>query len=60
MENIQGRKYGYVRVSSKDQCTDRQIQALKDYGIDERDMFIDKISGKSFDRPEYLLLKIYY
>ncbi|WP_304431206.1 recombinase family protein [Romboutsia ilealis] len=57
MENIQGRKYGYIRVSSKDQCADKQIQALKEYGIDERDMFIDKISGKSFDRPEYLLLK---
>lgn len=51
------RKYGYVRISSKEQNTDRQIQALADQGVDERDIYIDKQSGKDFDRPNYKLLK---
>ncbi len=49
--------YAYVRVSAKDQCEDRQIDALKGYEIDE--FFIDKASGKNFDRPQYKrLLKV--
>jgi DNA invertase Pin-like site-specific DNA recombinase len=49
--------YGYIRVSSKEQNTDRQKQALLEYGIDERDIIEDKISGKDFNRNGYLTLK---
>lgn len=47
------RVHGYVRVSSKEQNEARQVTALKAFGISERDIYIDKISGKNFDRPEY-------
>lgn len=46
-------KYGYVRVSTKDQHEDRQIMALKELDIEEKYIFIDKISGKDFLRPAY-------
>ncbi|MGN0940847.1 MAG: recombinase family protein [Selenomonadaceae bacterium] len=49
MNNI----YGYVRVSTKEQKTDRQLIALVDAGVDERNIFVDKISGKDFERPSY-------
>lgn len=49
--------FGYVRVSSKEQNEERQIVAFKDYGIDERDIYIDKQSGKDFDREQYNILK---
>lgn len=45
--------YGYARVSSKDQCEDRQLIALRKFEIIEENIFIDKISGKNFDRPKY-------
>jgi len=45
--------YGYVRVSSKDQCEDRQLLALKEFGVVERNIYTDKISGKNFIRPQY-------
>lgn len=45
--------YGYVRVSSKDQCEERQIIALREFGVEEKAMFIDKISGADFERPQY-------
>lgn len=45
--------YGYVRVSSKDQNEDRQMIALKEAGIDEKNIFMDKQSGKNFNRPQY-------
>ncbi|MEC0238209.1 recombinase family protein [Paenibacillus kribbensis] len=51
------RKYGYGRVSEKDQNEDRQLAALREQGIPEEYIFIDKASGKNFDRPEYQLLK---
>ena len=47
------RIHGYARVSTKEQNEARQINALKEFGIAERDIYVDKISGKSFDRPEY-------
>ena len=47
------RIHGYVRVSSKEQNESRQIEALKKQGIADRDMYIDKMSGKTFERPEY-------
>lgn len=45
--------YGYVRVSSADQNEDRQMQSLKKACVDEKNIFIDKQSGKDFDRPNY-------
>ena len=46
-------KYAYIRVSSKDQNIARQVEAMKKEGIEERNMFIDKQSGKNFDRAAY-------
>ena len=45
--------YGYVRVSSMDQNEDRQMVALSEAGVSEKNIFMDKLSGKSFDRPQY-------
>lgn len=45
--------YGYARVSSRDQNIDRQIIALKEVGVEEENIFIDKQSGKDFNRPSY-------
>jgi DNA invertase Pin-like site-specific DNA recombinase len=52
------RSFGYVRVSSKEQNEARQTEALKGLDIQERDLFIDKQSGKDFDRPRYQALKM--
>lgn len=48
-----GRTYGYIRVSSTDQNEDRQRVALREKGIPQGNLFIDKQSGKDFDRPQY-------
>lgn len=45
--------YGYVRVSSRDQNIDRQVLALREFGVEEENLVIDKVSGKDFDRPGY-------
>lgn len=45
--------YGYVRVSSKDQNEDRQMIALREVGVPEKNIFVDKQSGKDFNRPKY-------
>ena len=45
--------YGYVRVSSIDQNEDRQMIAMQRVGVSESNIFIDKQSGKNFDRPNY-------
>jgi DNA invertase Pin-like site-specific DNA recombinase len=50
-------KFGYIRVSSKDQNEGRQFEAMKEKGIGERDIFMDKQSGKDFNRTQYQLLK---
>ena len=47
-------KYGYVRVSTKDQNIDRQMTAMKAANVPIENVFVDKISGKDFNRPEYL------
>ena len=47
------RKIGYARVSTKEQHLSRQIAALKEAGITEENMYIDKQSGKDFMRPNY-------
>ena len=46
-------RYGYVRVSSKDQNIDRQMAAMDVVGIPLHKIFIDKLSGKDFNRPHY-------
>ena len=46
-------KYGYARVSSVDQNLDRQLEALRTEGIEERNIITDKQSGKDFDRKGY-------
>ncbi|MBR1685006.1 MAG: recombinase family protein [Clostridia bacterium] len=45
--------YGYVRVSSQDQNEDRQLIALREKLVDPEKIFVDKQSGKDFDRPQY-------
>ena len=45
--------YGYVRVSSKDQNEDRQMIALREVGVPDKNIFIDKQSGKDFQSPKY-------
>ncbi len=51
MESIM--EYGYVRVSTKDQNEDRQLSAMQEIGIERRNLYIDKQSGKDFQRPAY-------
>lgn len=45
--------WGYVRVSSQDQNEDRQMIAIHEFGVDDAHIFIDKMSGKDFNRPQY-------
>lgn len=49
--------FGYARVSTKEQNLERQLESLKKYGVNEREIIVDKISGKNFNRPGYLNLK---
>lgn len=51
------KEFGYARVSTARQHEDRQVQALLDYGIEERNIVVDKESGKDFNRLGYLALK---
>ena len=48
-----GESYGYIRVSSVDQNEQRQRIALKEVGVDEKNIYLDKLSGKDFNRPQY-------
>ena len=45
--------YGYIRVSTKDQNEERQKLAMLDFGVYEKNLYMDKQSGKDFDRPGY-------
>ena len=45
--------YGYARVSTREQNEDRQLIALQEVGVDERNILLDKQSGKDFERPQY-------
>ena len=45
--------YGYIRVSSVDQNEDRQLVALHGKGVADKNIFMDKQSGKDFERPQY-------
>ena len=48
--------YGYVRVSTREQNEDRQLVAMKEFGVLSENIFIDKQSGKDFNRPAYIEL----
>ena len=50
---MMGKIYGYVRVSSRDQNEARQMIAMRDVNIPAKNIFIDKQSGKDFQRPMY-------
>lgn len=50
---MEGRIYGYARVSAKDQNLDRQMIALSEFPVEKRHIFADKASGKDFKRPAY-------
>ena len=47
------RIFGYIRVSTKEQNEDRQLIAMRELHIPEKNLYIDKQSGKDFDRPQY-------
>ena len=53
MSEKQVKNYGYARVSTREQNEDRQIIALKEMGVPEKNIYLDKLSGKNFDRPQY-------
>jgi DNA invertase Pin-like site-specific DNA recombinase len=57
VKELQYKKFEYVRVSSKDQNEERQIENMKYLGIEDRDIFIDKQSGKNMKRENYQMLK---
>ena len=48
-----GNLYGYIRVSTREQNEGRQILALKELSIPKKNLFMDKQSGKNFERPQY-------
>lgn len=45
--------YGYARVSTREQCEERQLIALRAFPVPENNIFVDKLSGKDFNRPKY-------
>ncbi len=51
------RKLGYVRISSADQNEERQLLEIQKEGVKQENIYIDKVSGKDFDRPEYQKMK---
>ena len=51
--NMNNKTYGYIRVSTREQNEERQIIAMREFGIADADLVIDKQSGKDFDRPGY-------
>lgn len=48
--------YGYIRVSSREQNEDRQLIAMREAGVPEENIFLDKQSGKDFEQPQYIKL----
>lgn len=49
-------RYGYIRVSTREQNPDRQFIAMREEKIDKSNIFMDKMSGKNFSRPQYMRL----
>lgn len=54
---MENRTYGYARVSTREQNTDRQIEALTKFGVPEQNIIVDKASGKDTEREGYQYLK---
>ena len=54
---MDSKQFGYARVSTKEQKTDRQVIALTEYGVEERNIIVDKESGKDLNRNGYQSLK---
>lgn len=54
---MESKTFGYVRVSTQEQHEERQLEKMKALGISDRDVFVDKASGKNFNRPKYQALK---
>jgi len=50
---MSGRMYGYARVSTREQKEDRQVIALREFGVEEHRIVVEKQSGKDFERPKY-------
>lgn len=50
---MKGNLYGYVRVSTREQNEARQVLAMREFGVDEQSIFLEKQSGKDFNRPQY-------
>ena len=50
---MENQSYGYIRVSSKDQREDRQVIAMREAGVPEKNIYMDKQSGKDFERKGY-------
>lgn len=50
---MQGNIYGYVRVSTREQNENRQMIALQEFPVAEKNIYMDKLSGKDFNRPQY-------
>lgn len=57
---MESRIFGYIRISTKEQCEERQLIALREFPVQEDKIFMDKLSGKDFNRPQYkkLLMKL--
>ena len=53
MEDLKLTVYGYIRVSTREQNEDRQLIALREIGVEEKNIYTDKQSGKDFNRPQY-------
>ena len=53
---MSGRIFGYIRVSTKEQNEARQRIAMLDFGVSQKNIYLDKQSGKDFQRPEYIRL----
>lgn len=51
--HLSGTVYGYIRVSTREQNEDRQRIAMEEAGVPERNVYMDKQSGKDFNRPQY-------
>ena len=53
---MKNRVFGYVRVSTKEQNEDRQMLALESFPVEPENIYMDKLSGKDFNRPRYRTL----
>ena len=53
---MKAQTYGYMRVSTREQNEDRQRIAMREFGVPEENLALDKQSGKDFERPGYIAL----